>query len=68
VMTMEADGNHERARFCFVMLVLLGDVISHRVDPSSRITIHWRRFHSRYHTLACESRVRIGHPCPSIRW
>ena len=40
VMTMEADGNHERARFCFVMLVLLGDVISHRVDPSSRITIH----------------------------
>jgi hypothetical protein len=28
VMTMEAEGNHDRARFWFVMLVLLGDVLS----------------------------------------
>jgi hypothetical protein len=40
VMTLEAEGNHDRAQFWFVMLVLLGDVISHRVDPYSRITIH----------------------------
>lgn len=40
VMTLEAEGNHERAQFWFVMLVLLGDVISHRVDPASHITIH----------------------------
>jgi hypothetical protein len=39
VMTLEAEGNHTRAQFWFVMLVLLGDVISHRVDPRS-ITIH----------------------------
>ncbi|MBV9548443.1 MAG: hypothetical protein JO256_02070 [Alphaproteobacteria bacterium] len=40
VMTMEAEGNHDRAQFWFVMLVLLGDVISHRVDPSAHITVH----------------------------
>jgi len=40
VMTMEAEGNHERAQFWFVMLVLLGDVISHRVAPSAHLTIH----------------------------
>jgi hypothetical protein len=40
VMTLEAEGNHDRAQFWFVMLVLLGDVISHRVDPHSRITVH----------------------------
>ena len=40
VMTLEAEGNHDRAQFWFVMLILLGDVISHRVDPSAHITIH----------------------------
>ena len=40
VMTLEAEGRHERAQFWFVMLVLLGDVISHRVDPYGHITIH----------------------------
>jgi len=40
VMTMEAEGNHTRAQFWFVMLVLLNDVISHRIDPSARITVH----------------------------
>jgi hypothetical protein len=40
VMTLEAEGQHDRAHFWFVMLVLLGDVISHRVDPDSVISIH----------------------------
>lgn len=40
VMTLEAEGKHDRAQFWFVMLVLLGDVISHRVDPASHITVH----------------------------
>ena len=40
VMTLEAEGEHERARFWFVMLVLLGDVISRRVDPSAHLTVH----------------------------
>jgi hypothetical protein len=40
VMTLEAEGNHDRAQFWFVMLVLLGDVISHRVDPDKHITVH----------------------------
>jgi hypothetical protein len=40
VMTLEAEGQHDRAQFWFVILVLLGDVISHRVDPDSVISIH----------------------------
>ena len=40
VMTLEAEGAHERAQFWFVMLVLLGDIHSGRVDPDQRITIH----------------------------
>ena len=40
VMTLEAEGQHDRAQFWFVMLVLLGDVISHRVDPDAVISIH----------------------------
>ncbi len=40
VMTLEAEGNHDRARFWFVMLVLLGDVNAGRVDPEQRISIH----------------------------
>jgi hypothetical protein len=39
-MTLEAEGNHDRAQFWFVMLVLLGDVINRRVDPASHITVH----------------------------
>ena len=38
-MTLEAEGNHTRAQFWFVMLILLGDVIDCRVDPHG-ITIH----------------------------
>ena len=40
VMTLEAEGSHERAQFWFVMLVLLGDIKSGRVDPEGRISIH----------------------------
>jgi hypothetical protein len=40
VMTLEAEGSHERAQFWFVMLVLLGDINTGRVDPDARISIH----------------------------
>lgn len=40
VMTLEAEGSHERAQFWFVMLVLLGDITAGRVDPEGAITIH----------------------------
>jgi len=40
VMTLEAEGAHEWAQFWFLMLVLLGDISSGRVDPRSRISIH----------------------------
>lgn len=40
VMTLEAEGAHERAQFWFLMLVLLGDIKSGRIDPDARISIH----------------------------
>lgn len=40
VMTLEAEGAHERAQFWLLMLVLLGDISSGRVDPGRNITIH----------------------------
>ncbi|OJU12202.1 MAG: hypothetical protein BGN85_07160 [Alphaproteobacteria bacterium 64-11] len=40
VMTLEAEGSHERAQFWFLMLVMLGDISSGRVDPLGRISIH----------------------------
>ena len=40
VMTLEAEGAHERAQFWFVMLILVGDITSGRVDPDAYITIH----------------------------
>jgi hypothetical protein len=40
VMTLEAEGSHERAQFWFLMLVLLGDIHSGRVDPEGHISIH----------------------------
>jgi hypothetical protein len=39
-MTLEAEGSHERAQFWFLMLVLLGDINSGRIDPDARISIH----------------------------
>jgi hypothetical protein len=40
VMTLEAEGAHERAQFWFLMLILLGDINSGRVDPDALITLH----------------------------
>ncbi len=40
VMTLEAEGAHERAQFWFLMLVLLGDIKSGRIDPDACISIH----------------------------
>ena len=40
VMTLEAEGAHERAQFWFLMLILVGDITSGRVDPDAYITIH----------------------------
>jgi hypothetical protein len=40
VMTLEAEGAHDRAQFWFLMLVLLADIHSGRVDPEAHITIH----------------------------
>ncbi len=35
VMTLEAEGRHDRAQFWFLMLVLLGDIHSGRIDPDA---------------------------------
>ena len=40
VVTLEAEGAYERAQFWFLMLILLGDINSGRVDPDAYITIH----------------------------
>jgi hypothetical protein len=40
VTTLEAEGAHERAQFWFLMLILLGDINSGRIDPDANITIH----------------------------
>jgi len=39
-MTLEAEGAHDRAQFWFLMLVLLADINSGRVDPEASITVH----------------------------
>jgi hypothetical protein len=38
--SMEAEGAHDRAQLWFLILVLLGDIESGRVDPDARISIH----------------------------
>ncbi len=40
VITFEAEGSSDRAYFWFLLLVLLGDIASHRIDPGAAITIH----------------------------
>jgi hypothetical protein len=40
VITFEAEGSSDRAYFWFLLLVLLGDIASHRIDPGATITIH----------------------------
>ena len=42
VMTLEAEGAHDRAQFWFLMMVLLADINSGRIDPEASITVHYR--------------------------
>jgi hypothetical protein len=40
VISFEAEGEGERAYFWFLLLVMMGDIVSHRIDPDGVITIH----------------------------
>ena len=40
VIAFEAEGQAERAYFWFLLLVMMGDITSHRIDPDRSITVH----------------------------
>jgi len=40
VVSFEAEGAGDRAYFWFLLLVMLGDIAAHRIDPTGTITIH----------------------------
>ena len=40
VLSFEAEGEGERAYFWFLLLVMLSDIASHRLDPAAALTIH----------------------------
>ena len=40
VVSFEAEGAGDRAYFWFLLLVMLGDIASHRIVPGATITIH----------------------------
>lgn len=40
IYALEAEGSHERAHFWFLMLVMLGDINTGRVNPGAKISIH----------------------------
>jgi hypothetical protein len=40
VVSFEAEGAGDRAYFWFLLLVMLGDIAAHRIDPGATITIH----------------------------
>ena len=40
VVSFEAEGEGERAYFWFLLLVMLGDILQHRIQPGAAITIH----------------------------
>jgi hypothetical protein len=40
VISFEAEGEGERAYFWFLLLVMLGDIASKRIQPGAAITIH----------------------------
>jgi hypothetical protein len=40
VISFEAEGQGERAYFWFLLLVMMGDIVSRRIDPDGVITIH----------------------------
>ena len=39
-LTLDAEGDKERARFWFALSILLDDVVMHRLDPERLPTIH----------------------------
>jgi hypothetical protein len=40
VITLEYQGEEERARFWFALSILLDDIITHHVDPDAPLVIH----------------------------
>ena len=40
VISFEAEGEGDRAYFWFLLLVMLGDIASKRIQPGATITIH----------------------------
>ena len=40
VVSFEAEGEGERAYLWFLMLIMLGDIASHRLNPDGPLTIH----------------------------
>ena len=40
VVSFEAEGEGERAYFWFLLLVMLGDIACHRLDPDAPVTIN----------------------------
>jgi hypothetical protein len=40
LVSFEAEGEGERAYFWFLLLVMLGDITSHRLNPDGPLTIH----------------------------
>ena len=40
ILSFEAEGEGERAYFWFLLLVMLSDIASHRLDPEAALTIH----------------------------
>ena len=40
VMSFQAEGASDRAYFWFLLLVMLGDIAAHRIEPGAAITIH----------------------------
>ncbi len=40
VVNFEAEGERERAYIWFLLLVMLGDIASHRLNPDGPLTIH----------------------------
>jgi hypothetical protein len=40
LVNFEAEGEGERAYLWFLMLIMLGDIASHRLNPDGPLTIH----------------------------
>lgn len=40
VVTLECEGEDERAQFWYALSILLDDIVTHRVDPDRPVTIN----------------------------